>query len=141
MNVQIKVEGLADLQSKLKARGDAMITRGAENTAKFMYDEFERAIAGFYDSYSPISYHRHYNMSKGGQAYTRGYKSGLKFGGVKLNSNWIPEDYHDSASYVFNRSTMEGWHGGVGIFSTPSPMNVLMDALEAATRNIKVLIR
>ena len=141
MNVKALTDDFSGLQSRLKARGDVLITRGAANTAKFMYEEFERAIAGFYDSYPPTSYHRHYNMDKGGQAYTRGYKSGLKFGGVKLNSSWIPEDYHDSASYVFYQSTMAGWHGGIGVFTSPSPMNVLMDALEAATRNIKALMR
>lgn len=118
-----------------------MISKGAQNSAKFMYEEFERAIDFFYGSYTPTQYQRHYNMGRGGEPYVRGYKSGLKFGGVKLDASNIPAVYHDSPSYVFYQSTMEGWHGGVGIATSPSPMQALREALNTAASNARSFIR
>lgn len=138
MSVQVDLSGL---RAALKAKGDQMIARGAANSAKFMYEEFERAIDFFYGSYSPMQYQRHYNMGRGGEPYTRGYKSGLRFGGVKLDAGNIPAVYHDSPDYVFFQSTMEGWHGGAGIFSSPSPMQMLREALDVAASNARSLIR
>lgn len=138
MSIQVNSRSL---QSALKAKGDQMISRGAANSAKFMYEEFERAIDFFYGSYSPIQYQRHYNMGRGGELYTRGYKSGLRFGGVKFDAGNIPAVYHDAPSYVFYQSTMEGWHGGVGILSSPSPMQMLREALDMAASNARFFIR
>lgn len=129
------------LVNSMEQKAYAMIDRAAEKTADYMYNEFKHAIDVFYASYTPIKYQRHYNMDLPGTPYSRKYKGGKRFGGVKLDSSAIPAVYHDDPSYVFWQSTMQGWHGGVGIFSSPSPMQMLREALYAAANNPAAFLR
>ena len=137
----LKVLKFATFAESMEKKAQAMIVKAAANSAEYMYSEFIRAIDFFYDSYDPIHYKRHYYMDLGGLPYTRSYKGGKQFGGVQLNSDAIPSVYHDDPSYVFFQSTMQGWHGGHGIFSTPSPMQMLYEAVAIAGENPAAFLR
>ena len=66
-----------------------------QNSAKFMYEEFERAIDFFYGSYSPTQYQRHYNMDVAVSHIQEDTKAAYVCG-VKLDAWHIPAVYHDS---------------------------------------------
>ena len=131
MKVEFKADdaSFAALKASLEARARSVMQEAAQKSTEEIYEEAVRGVGYFYSSYTPTTYERHYQMRKTPHKHVQSQRWGYA-GWVEMNADSLYSIYHDTPQYVFG-GFIEGFHGGTGIETAPSPHDMLMEAYEA----------
>ena len=124
---------------KIDAREQAVDMAG--EARDLLTEEYLRILDIYYNDNPPGNppekYNRTYNLHDNSweKYYAHSPARGLVYGGIYIGSDNMAEVYHDSASYVFYNSYLDGWHGGRGIAASISDpyghMDKYLDELES----------
>lgn len=143
----------ADCKDELREYALQIKKDMAQDVKSYLLDAAASAIEAFYNSYTPISYHRHYwNFRQ--NSYTGYYKNphnSVIYGGIRLTPEEIRDIYRADTNTVFN-GFMAGMHGNIMMVGSPeitnippmmvvSPLERMLDARDYYVDHIKKMAK